>query len=148
MDDRETPLICMDFPSMDTDGETTRDKAMAFATTLILVENKSGYPVAFSVETKGGPSHAYLAAAVGKWLDHLGIGKHRLRCNNDVSIQALATVIAKFRSPKVTIIEATPLHSWASNGRAERMIQTVRRQAVCLKLGVEQLYGHRVTANH
>ena len=51
MDDRETPLICMDFASMDTDGETTRDKAMAFATTLILVENKSGYPVAFSVET-------------------------------------------------------------------------------------------------
>ena len=74
---------------MDTDGETTRDKAMAFATTLILLENKSGYPVAFSVETKG----AYLAAADGKWLDHLGIGKRRLRCDNDVSIQALPTVI-------------------------------------------------------
>ncbi len=48
----------------------------------------------------------------------------------------------------MTLIEATPLYSSASNGRAERMIQTVRRQAVCLKLGVEQHYGHRVTANH
>ncbi len=37
---------------MDTEGETPGTKATAFATTLILVENKSGYPVAFSAEPR------------------------------------------------------------------------------------------------
>ncbi len=75
MDDRETPLTCMTFAAMDTDGEVSGEKATAFATTLILVENKLGYPIAFSVETQGEPSHGYLSAAVGKRLDHFGVGK-------------------------------------------------------------------------
>ena len=46
---RETPLVSMDFGMMDTEGEKAGEKATAFATTLILVENKSGYPLALSV---------------------------------------------------------------------------------------------------
>ena len=74
---KETPLISMDFCKMDTDGETTTEPARAFATTLVLVEDKSGYPLAISLETKGGPSHAYVCAVVDRWLDTLGIKKCR-----------------------------------------------------------------------
>ena len=133
---------------MDTEGEAPGTKATAFATTLTLVENKSGYPVAYSAESKGGPSHACLAAAICRWLDHLGIGRVRLRRDNDVRIQALVAAIAKHRRPTVSLTESTPLYSSASNRRAERMIQTVRRQAVCLTLGIERGYGQRLTANH
>ncbi len=59
MHDREAPSACLDFGSMAAESETPGTKAAAFATTLILVENKSGYPVAYSAEPKGGPSHAY-----------------------------------------------------------------------------------------
>jgi hypothetical protein len=97
-----------------------------------LVENKSGYPVSYSAESRGGPSHAYLAAAACKWLDHFGIGKVRLRCDKDVSVQALVPAIAKHRRPKLMLMESTPHYSSASNGRAERMSQTVRRQALYL----------------
>ena len=74
---------------MDTEGEAPGTKATAFATTLMLVENKSGYPVAYSAESKGGPGHTCLATATCKRSDHLGIGKGRLRCDNDVSTQDL-----------------------------------------------------------
>ena len=124
------------------------EPARAFATTLVLVEDKSGYPLAISLETKGGPSHAYVCAVVDRWLDTLGIKKCRLCPDGEPSIVSLAQRIAKYRLPRVTVLETTPLYSSASNGRAERTIQTVRRQAVCLKLSVELNYGMRLTADH
>jgi hypothetical protein len=49
--------------------------------------------------------------------------------------------------PQVTRITNTPLYSSQSNGRAERTIQSVRRQTVALKLATELKYGVLVTSD-
>ena len=81
------------------------------------------------------------------YIDRIGHRKVRLRTDNEPSIMEIAKLVSKKREQE-TVVETTPRYSSASNGRAERTIQTIRKQMVTLKLAAESRYGFKLTAGH
>jgi hypothetical protein len=137
---RGDPLVVLDYGNFDTDdttGKTVEDPEAPdrLATTLIMCDDDSGYPYAVSTPTKA--VSPYLTTCATKFITLLRHEGIRLRTDNEPAIVKLAEQVAKAREPKTTMLEQTPLYSSASNGRAERTIQTVRRQSVTMKLDLQ-----------
>ena len=135
---RGTPLVVMDFGNFDCEGPSEE----GVSDTLVLADEDTGYPYAITSPDK--KATVYLETCVNKFLTLLRHDSIRLRTDGEPTIVALANKIAKAREPKVTVLEVTPRYSSQSNGKAERTIQTVRRQAITIKLDVEARYRTKV----
>ena len=144
---RGIPLIVMDYCDAGTDS-AGNPLQKAESTCLVVVDNDTGYPCAITTPTKDMSSMSYLIAVCVKFIEFMKHDRVCIRTDGEPSIKSLALKIKQARLPKVTILEDTPLYSSASNGRAERTIQTVRRQAIALRLGVERQYGVKIDASH
>jgi hypothetical protein len=146
-DERGVPEVVLDFGWFTTgQAEDPGTNATDFATTLVVADNDTGYPYAVSCPEK--TVTPYLVHVICKFLTLMRHRKLRLKTDNEPAVLALAQAVAKARLPDETLFDQTPLYSSASNGRAERTIQTVRRQAVCIRLDLERRYGMTIDSNH
>jgi hypothetical protein len=145
---RGTSSIVMDFGIFDTDDAgNAHMKADEFATTLVIADNDTGYPAAISTPSKAERSLDFMCEMVCRFITLMRHDTVEVHCDNEPAIIALQKAIQKKRLPQVTRLTNTPLYSSESNGRAERAIQSVRRQTVALKLATELSYGIALSAN-
>eukprot|EP00969_Alexandrium_andersonii_P197749 8735881-Alexandrium_andersonii.AAC.1 len=72
-------------------------------------------------------------------------GKVRLKSDNDPTIVDLLNKVKAARKDEETLLQFSPRYSSQSNGRAERVIQRIRKQARTLRLAIEDSYHTQVT---
>ena len=112
-------------------------------TTFVGVDNWTRSCIAVPVVEKGTKSLKQLTQAVCKFLSRLGYDEVCRRQLQESSIATRANLGLRTLS---AYAPAGPGHA-AGNARVERMIQTIRRQAMCLRLDVEKMYKVRL-GNH
>ena len=136
------PTLCMDFAFHGVDGEGLKDpEQVTSAVTLIVVDGGTGYPLAVTAPSKGGRDLDYFARAITNFAALLRFRKMRLFSDQEPSMKDLGHKVVRLREGHETMLHYSPVGSSASNGRAERMIQTVRKQALALKLSWESQFG-------
>ena len=146
----ELPGLALDFGFANTRGEICdKQTADLFGTILFVVDTTTGYPLAIHTPQKGGSSQKYLVDKVCDFCDFLNLRTLQLRHDSEPAMLDLCRKIKAKRdkSNKTTHLEPTPRYSSASNGRAERTIQTVRKQMVTLRLALEAELKVVITAN-
>ena len=85
---------------------------------------------AIPAKSKGAENQPDLVDLAEKILRLMRHEKVKLRSDGEPTIKSLVQKIKDRWSQKhTTLVEETPLYSSASNGRAERAVQTVRRLA-------------------
>ena len=85
---------------------------------------------AIPAKSKEAENHPHLVDMAEKFLTLMRHQKLKFRSDGEPAIKLLVQKIKERWSQKhTTLVEETPLYSSASNGRAERAIQTVRRLA-------------------
>ena len=101
------------------------------------------------VPTKGG-SHDYPAKRINAFIRELGLEAQDVvfRSDQEPALQDLLREVGKKRVPAKTFYEVSPVGSSASNGVAERGVQTVEGQIRVLKDALEARLGTEVPSNH
>eukprot|EP00435_Cladocopium_sp_Y103_P068371 s336_g31.t1 len=124
------PMVSMDwFESKGSPAEEgDKEAAEGFTQCLLVTGSQSGYVVAIPCPERKNQA-TYLCEMVVKFLKLMRHTELRLRADNE---PALTTVVEAVKAvwPHFVRVDQTPLYSSASNGKAERAIQTVRRLGV------------------
>ena len=129
---RLLPMVCLDWFVATSSDEEGR-KSEGTTDVLLMTDAETGYVAAIPAKSKGAESHPHLVDMAEKFLTLMRHQKVKLRSDGEPAIKLLVQKIKERWSQKhTTLVEETPLYSLyssASNGRAERAIQTVRRLA-------------------
>lgn len=142
------PLVSMDWfeiKGSPTDEQPEGEAEHGFVQCLLVTDTQTGYVAAIPVPAKKNQSE-YACEMVVKFLKLMRHTRFRLRA--DIDEPSLNMVVEAIRGvwQHWIRVDQTPLYSSASNGKAERAIQTVRRLAVTYRLAVEQRYGCRLSS--
>ena len=141
------PLVSMDWfeiKGSPTDEQPESEAKHGFVQCLLVTDAQTGYVAAIPVPEKKNQSE-YACGMVVKFLKLMRHTRFRLRADNEPSLNMLVEAIRGVWQHWIRV-DQTPLFSSASNGKAERAIQTVRRLAVTYRLAVEQRYGCRLSS--
>ena len=141
------PYLCSDLCYHGITGEEIEREKVAetdeedIATVgLVAVDGQSGYPMAVMAPSKGGRDLEYFSRSMVRFAALMRHRRMTLMADQEPSLKDLLTKVVKAREHE-TDVRWTPTGSSASNGRAERMIQTVRKQTVTMKLCWESRFG-------
>ena len=141
------PLVSMDWfeiKGSPTDEQPEDEAEHGFVQCLLVTDAQTGYVAAIPVPAKKNQSE-YACEMVVKFLKLMRHTRFRLRADNEPSLNMVVEAIRGVWQHWIRV-DQTPLYSSASNGKAERAIQTVRRPAVTYRLAVEQRYGCRLSS--
>ena len=141
------PLVSMDWfeiKGSPTDEQPEGEAEHGFVQCLLVTDAQTGYVAAIPVPAKKNQSE-YACEMVVKFLKLMRHTRFRLRADNEPSLNMVVEAIRGVWQHWIRV-DQTPLYSSASNGKAERAIQTVRRLAVTYRLAVEQRYGCRLSS--
>ena len=136
------PLVSMDWfeiKGSPTDEQPEGEAEHGFVQCLLVTDAQTGYVAAIPVQSE------YACEMVVKFLKLMRHTTFRLRADNEPSLNMVVEAIRGVWQHWIRV-DQTPLYSSASNGKAERAIQTVRRLAVTYRLAVEQRYGCRLSS--
>ena len=123
------PMVCLDWFVAASSDEAGR-KSEGTTDVLLMIDAETGYVAAIPAKSKGAENHPHLVDMAEKILHLMRHEKVKLRSDGEPTIKSLVQKIKDRWSQKhTTLVEETPLYSSASNGRAERAVQTVRRLA-------------------
>ena len=104
--------------------------------------DSGGYPLAVTSPTKGGEDLKYMGRCVIRFLQMLRFSKVRIFSDQEPSMRLLMENVKRDRQLHTEIM-LSPMGSSQSNGRAERMIQSIRKLAVTLRICFESVsYTH------
>ena len=103
-----------------------------------------------SVVPVKGSTHEFPARRIVAFLRELGLEGQDvvLRSDQEPAIQDLLREVGRKRLPAKTFFEVSPVGSSASNGVAERGVQTIEGQIRVLKDAFETRIGAEVSSNH
>ena len=141
------PLVSMDWfeiKGSPTDERPEGEAEHGFIQCLLVTDAQTGYVAAIPVPEKKNQA-TYACEMVVKFLKLMRHTQFRLRADNEPALNLVVEAI-KGVWPHWIRVDQAPLYSSASNGKAERAIQTVRRLAVTYRLAVEQRYGCRLNS--
>ena len=114
-----------------------------------MTDAETGYVAAIPAQSKGAESHPHLVDMAEKCLGLMRHEKVKLRSDGEPTIKSLVQKIKDWWSQKhTTLVEEAPLYSSASNGRAERAVQTVRRLANSVKVHAELRFKCKLHPSH
>ena len=144
---RSFPTFQFDFAYTKCTDSSSIDVPVAdqpHVTTFVGVDNWTRSCLVVPVEEKGKKSLKRLTQEICKFLGRLGYEEVCLKSDNEPSCKQLqeSVIVTRARLGLKTLSMYNPPgpgHETA-NARVERMIQTVRRQAMCLRLTVEKNY--------
>ena len=137
----ERPIIVMDFAvrkARADDGRADDD----LGTCLAIVDSSTVCMRAMASETREA-THSF-ASSVADFVKNQCGARFRLRCDNAPSIMAAAEKV-KATVPDRVVVETTPRHSSASNGLAERDIQSIGGQLRTLRYDTQNRHKTRIT---
>ena len=93
---------------------------------LVMKELKSGSVASMAVPQKGAQPD-WVPERCAKWIDGLGWKKVIIKHDQEVSIEAWAKAVAKFRDEETqTAPEESPMGESMANGAAEQTVQEVK----------------------
>ena len=141
------PLVSMDWfevKGSPVDEQPEGEADHGFVQCLLVTDAQTGYVAAIPVPEKKNQAN-YACEMVVKFLKLMRHTQFRLRADNEPALNLVVEAI-KGVWPHWIRVDQAPLYSSASNGKAERAIQTVRRLAVTYRLAVEQRYGCRLSS--
>ena len=144
--ERGIPIIAMDIadnPSAEAEDPSVR--AGEYAQTLIAVDNDTGFVIAVTLPEAGPKRNAYVDETLDKFIKLMGHDRVCIRTDNAPDMMNIAKRMVERRA--ITTSETTPLYSSASNGRAERFIQTTRRQMITMRYDLQEKYKIKIDAN-
>ena len=129
------PEVHVDYCFMGSKGDAT--------TRCIVVAKESVVPVK-------GSSNEFPAKRITAFIRELGLENQDLvlRSDQEPALQDLLREVGKKRAPARTFYEVSPVGSSASNGVAERGVQTVEGQIRVLKDALEMRLEVRIPSNH
>ena len=138
------PVLHVDYCFMGSKGDAT---ARCIVVAAKDYEHKC---VMASVVPVKGSSHEFLAKRIGAFIRELGLEGQDivLRSDQEPALQDSLTEVGKRRTPAKTFHEVSPVGSSASNGVAERGVQTVEGQVRVLKDAFEMRLETKIPCNH
>ena len=117
---------------------------------IVVAKDYDSKSVMASVVPVKGSSNEFPARRINAFVRELGLEGQDLvlRSDQEAALQDLLREVGKKRLPAKTFYEVSPVGSSASNGVAERGVQTVEGQIRVLKDALEHRLGAHVPSNH
>ena len=117
---------------------------------VVVAKDYSSKSVMASVVPVKGASNEFPAKRINAFIREIGLEGQDLvlRSDQEPALQDLLAEVGRRRVPAKTFDEVSPVGSSASNGVAERGVQTVEGQIRVLKDAFETRVGVRLPSNH
>jgi hypothetical protein len=145
---RLLPMVCLDWFVAASSDEAGR-KSEGTTDVLLMIDAETGYVAAIPAKSKGAENHPDLVDLAEKILRLMRHEKVKLRSDGEPTIKSLVQKIKdRWSQKRTTLVEEMPLYSSASNGRAERAVQTVRRLANSVKVHAELRFKCKLHPSH
>ena len=144
----EVPLIGMDYAFPAGVGRRKGDEDLGkmmekeWITMLVVKDSKSGAMLTMVVPKKGG-ADGRVVSRVAEWIDGLGYGRVRLRCDNEMPIVSLQEQI-KLKRKADTIPETCMKGEKQANGVSEQAVREATGMLRTFKDHVEHKIGRSI----
>ena len=137
-------------PELHVDHCFMGSKREATARCIVVAKDYEHKCVMASVVPVKGSSHEFPAKRIGAFIRELGLEGQDIvvRSDQEPALQDLLTEVGKRRTPAITFREVSLVGSSASNGVAERGVQTVEGQVRVLKDALEMRLETEIPSNH